>query len=141
MVQVYGRKLWLVGADDHLELLEPCRQRPAALKRCVLSKGDVMYLPERWAHATCGRSGFSVGLGFIGSLRPLPELHRAAVLGQAAPITAELLRPGGKGMLDAQGLLPSHWAAWNGHLRVLQLLEAEWQLAGESQARRSGFMP
>ena len=139
MVQVYGQKLWLVGFD-HPELREPCRQRPASLKRCVLSKGDVMYLPDSWAHATCGQSGFSVGLGFIGSVRPLPLLHRAAVLGQAAPITAEVLRPAGANMLDAAGLLPSHWAAWNGHLRALQLLEAEWQLAGETQARQNPFL-
>ena len=89
-----------------------------------------MYIPDRWAHATCGLSNFNVGVGFIGSISSLPPLHRASVIGdlpgalqtlQSLP-WSQMLRPAGPGMLNEDGLLPLQWAAWNGHLSLVRLL-------------------
>ncbi|CAJ1408349.1 unnamed protein product [Effrenium voratum] len=151
MAQIYGKKLWLVGAAGErggplpVDLLpQPCRYKSNGpvevntpegvlrLLKCTTGPSDILYLPDGWAHATCGLGSFNVGIGFIGSVAPLPPLHRAAVLGDvhraraalaalAAP--AALLAPAGGGMLNEEGLLPLHWAAWNGHLPLLRLLD------------------
>eukprot|EP00439_Symbiodinium_sp_Y106_P063682 s3159_g9.t2 len=145
MAQVYGKKLWLVGrggsdlsADS---LTKPClhyktagnieittSDGPLHLRRCVTGPSDVIYVPDRWAHATCGLSSFNIGVGFIGSVSLLPRLHQASVDGdlqealKSLQSKASALQLGGRGMLNENGLLPLHWAAWNGHLPLVALL-------------------
>ena len=103
------------------------------LYRCVTGPSDILYLPDGWAHATCGLATFNVGVGYIGSVSPLPALHRAAVTGDlqalddwevASPALkgAELAELAGAGMLNEAGLPPLHWAAWNGHVAVMRKL-------------------
>ena len=173
---------WLVGAAGHElpvdALAKPCLyhkvgniqvqtpEGPLQLRRCVTGPSDVVYVPDHWAHATCGLSSFNVGVGFIGSVASLPPLHRASVAGDL-PGALDALRhpsqvrmPAGAGMLNEAGLLlrslnqvttiqkpyfllyisimvieikeqlqtqedglvPLHWAAWNGHLPLVKLL-------------------
>jgi len=152
MAQIYGKKLWLVGgpgpalAPDVLR--HPCRrgfrstltpltlqtqQETLSLSRCITGPSDILYLPDGWAHATCGLSTFNVGLGYIGSVGFLPPLHRAAVVGDLPTVSKRLevegisvLEPAGGGMLNEAGLPPLHWAAWNGHVEVMRKL-IEWE--------------
>ena len=109
----------------------PCRETSlktaapaAAFFRCVTGPSDILYLPDGWAHATCGLSHFNVGIGFIGSIAALPKLHQAAVRGEMVAMAGNegYLEPAGQGMLNEGGLLPFHWAAWNGHLRLSKRL-------------------
>ena len=101
---------------------------PLHLRRCVTGPSDVIYVPDRWAHATCGLSSFNIGVGFIGSVSLLPPLHQASVDGdlqealKSLQSKASALQLGGRGMLNENGLLPLHWAAWNGHLPLVALL-------------------
>ena len=137
---------WLVGrggsdlAAD--ALAKPCRHYktageievttsdgPLQLRRCVTGPSDIMYVPDRWVHATCGLSSFNIGVGFIGSVSLLPPLHQASVAGDLQEALKSLqlskasaLQLGGPGMLNENGLLPLHWAAWNGHLPLVALL-------------------
>lgn len=143
---------WLVGgpgpalAPDVLR--QPCRrgfrstltpltlqtqQETLSLSRCITGPSDILYLPDGWAHATCGLSTFNVGLGYIGSVGFLPPLHRAAVVGDLPTVSERLevegisvLEPAGGGMLNEAGLPPLHWAAWNGHVEVMRKL-IEWE--------------
>lgn len=143
---------WLVGgpgpalAPDVLR--HPCRrgfrstltpltlqtqQETLSLSRCITGPSDILYLPDGWAHATCGLSTFNVGLGYIGSVGFLPPLHRAAVVGDLPTVSKRLevegisvLEPAGGGMLNEAGLPPLHWAAWNGHVEVMRKL-IEWE--------------
>lgn len=166
LAQVFGRKLWLVGppgddlpADSYAT---PCEHRRAAawhasgaaevkvgsvilpLRRCIAEAADIIYLPDRLAHATCGLDAFNVGMGFIGAVDGLPPLHRAAVAGDraaavlaltASNLTKDWHQPAGAGLLGPGGLPPFHWAAWAGHVSLLELLEqqglADWPLPGE----------
>ena len=111
------------------------------LYRCVTGPSDILYLPDGWAHATCGLATFNVGVGYIGSVSPLPPLHRAAVTGDLQALDevatssalsgAELVELAGAGMLNEAGLPPLHWAAWNGHVAVMRKLMNMAGLAGE----------
>ena len=149
---------WLVGAAGSElpadALPTPCLFRkagkieiqtsdgPLQLRRCVTGPSDIMYVPDRWAHATCGLSSFNVGVGFIGSVSLLPPLHRASVTGDLRAAQAalrsmeplELLRPAGAGMLNEDGLSPLQWAAWNGHLPLVKLLLRTQETAHETAA-------
>ncbi|CAK9117148.1 unnamed protein product [Durusdinium trenchii] len=104
--------------------------------RCITGPSDILYLPDGWSHATCGLSNFNVGIGFIGSVAFLPAMHRAAVRGNLEMAKRALkddksgglamtLQPAGGGMLNEAGLIPFHWAAWNGHLALSKLLLQE----------------
>lgn len=108
--------------------------------RCVTGPSDILYLPDGWAHATCGLATFNVGVGYIGSVSPLPPLHRAAVTGDLQALDevatssalsgAELVELAGAGMLNEAGLPPLHWAAWNGHVAVMRKLMKWMNMAG-----------
>ena len=110
------------------------------LYRCVTGPSDILYLPDGWAHATCGLATFNVGVGYIGSVSPLPPLHRAAVTGDLQALDevatssalsgAELVELAGAGMLNEAGLPPLHWAAWNGHVAVMRKLMKWMNMAG-----------
>ena len=109
------------------------QQETLSLSRCITGPSDILYLPDGWAHATCGLSTFNVGLGYIGSVGFLPPLHRAAVVGDLPTVSKRLevegisvLKPAGAGMLNEDGLPPLHWAAWNGHVEVMRKL-IEWE--------------
>ncbi|CAE8613424.1 unnamed protein product [Polarella glacialis] len=168
MAQVHGHKLWLVGPPGGdlppWTLAAPCDHHPSAsswrasaktfgaqspegflpLRRCVAGPSDVVYLPDRWAHATCGLSSFNVGVGFIGSVAFLPKLHKAAATGDHLAAQAFLQRngaeeaqqPDGSDALGTGGLLPLHWAAWNGHARLVAVLLNDSHSEGASQALR-----
>eukprot|EP00438_Fugacium_kawagutii_P004825 Skav226392 [mRNA] locus=scaffold1631:127113:127721:+ [translate_table: standard] len=129
---------WLVGGpagslpQDVQGLCNFARKRPISLRtqegelpllRCITDPSDILYLPDGWAHATCGMTNFNVGVGYIGSIGSLPPLHRAAVIGDLQAVeaaTSSDLSPAGPGMLNEAGLPPLHWAAWNGHVPLIR---------------------
>ena len=71
--QVSGARLWFLmppeasvdakpPACDYLTGRAPLPDVPG-LMACVQSPGDVMYIPHRWYHATCGLEEWNVGVG------------------------------------------------------------------------------
>lgn len=71
--QVAGSRLWFLmppgagshdrpPACDYLTGRAPLPDTPG-LMACVQNLGEVIYLPPRWYHATCGLNEWNVGLG------------------------------------------------------------------------------
>jgi len=144
--QLRGQKAWVVAPSGNsaalaaLHSTHPCelarpRKPPAGVQRCVLLEGEVLYLPSQWAHGTCNLAAFGLGIGFIGSLDDLPELHLAAALGDAAGVAALARTARDLASPDHQGRRPLHWAAQQGHLRIAKQLMSHRADARAADAR------
>ena len=64
---VQGRKFWSLGDPSEPKPKEPTcdyetdRQDPRM--QCVIHPGELLYLPERWWHATCNLEKWTIGIG------------------------------------------------------------------------------
>ncbi|CAE8642309.1 unnamed protein product [Polarella glacialis] len=156
LAQLKGRKVWLLvppgaprpaAVPPWWNLLQP----PEGLLVCVLEPGEVMFLPEKWWHATWNLDECTLALGWEGShcsSRWCEAMHAIADgdmqrlvgwgLRSTKPVTPQMTelaaRAGHTDMLrwllrdDADAALRAHpgpvvlAAARGGHVSVLQLL-------------------
>ena len=42
--------------------------REPKITTCIVNPGEVIYLPDRWLHATCNLDDVSIALGYIGGV-------------------------------------------------------------------------
>ncbi|CAE8715384.1 unnamed protein product, partial [Polarella glacialis] len=148
--QIRGSKAWIVAppddqvAADAMNSVRPCDmwyERAALptkrMQRCILQVGEVLYLPAQWHHGTCNVGRFGLGIGFIGALDHLPEVHLAAALNDVQGLekaSEESLEAS-----DRDGKQPLHWAAHMGHAAMVRKLLA--LRANPEAADRMGARP
>lgn len=62
---VAGSKLWYFAAPEHEYIPTTC-DNPSSdprIQTCLVSKGDVVYVPNMWWHATCNMEEHTIAVG------------------------------------------------------------------------------
>jgi len=82
LAQVHGRKLWWIvpRGQSYGEIEAPWQyllpgQCPQHSLFCMVHPGEVLYLPEEWAHATWNIDNWSMSLGYIGVCNGMSSPH------------------------------------------------------------------
>ena len=64
---VAGRKRWYLADPKHTNVHANCDSEGSVhddrISDCVIEKGDVMYVPDYWWHATCNIDPYTVAVG------------------------------------------------------------------------------
>lgn len=62
---VAGRKRWYLADPNHRDVRADCVDpiEDDRVLECVVEKGDVMYVPDFWWHATCNLDPYTVAIG------------------------------------------------------------------------------
>eukprot|EP00930_Biecheleria_cincta_P053369 TRINITY_DN38816_c0_g1_i1.p1 TRINITY_DN38816_c0_g1~~TRINITY_DN38816_c0_g1_i1.p1 ORF type:complete len:529 (-),score=93.50 TRINITY_DN38816_c0_g1_i1:93-1634(-) len=144
--QLHGKKSWVMtpanvveesgpervryipASDEAMKSVSPCDVRDEAnvgFQRCLLDEGEILYLPSNWHHSTCNIGGFSLGVGYIGALDHLPKVHLAAATGDRKGLETSLAAEQPRKALDSKdrdGKTPLHWAAQQGHAKMVRHL-------------------
>ena len=62
---IAGKKRWYLSDPKHQNVNSNCFQKntDARIQECIIEKGDIMYVPNFWWHATCNLEPYTVAVG------------------------------------------------------------------------------